>query len=397
MLVSFVGSIKLFKRIKTFSALSYLFYSGTIYIFFGLLIGENCFNLLSSEITQHLEPVINFALGWVGFLFGYQIEVKYLKRIKQSWYLILLFTFFAAFIFIFFVSLLAISHFVGTAANAGGFAVGIALLIAILLAESSIPFVIWSSKLFKKQPENHRLCVFISSLDNFFPILFTGLVFSLYRFLPVSNEIIANSAGTFILSFTAQLLLGILIGGVIYLLQKGVTEKYQISTILLGLIFFVAGLSLIFSYSMLFTAMVSGVVFSNLSKNKKGQLISILGPTEKPIYLIFLIFLGVKNTVFTIEMLLFAVILLVIKYNSRMFTFSVLHKVSPRWFNIPKYFSYLLLPIGSIAPAILLDMQIAFPHEIITVITGIFIVSFILAELFAPAGLKIAQRRLAHD
>lgn len=397
LLVSFVGSIKLFKRIKTYSSFSYLFYSGTIYIFFGLLIGENCFNLLSSEITLHLEPVINFALGWVGFIFGHQIEVKYLKRIKQSWYIVMFFTFFAAFIFIFFISLLAISHFVGTAANAGGFAVGIAFLLAILLAESSIPFVVWSSKLFKKQPENHRLCVFISSLDNFFPILFTGIVFSLYRFLPVSNEIILNSAGNFIISFTSQLLLGMVVGAVIYLLQRGVTEKYQISTILLGLVFFIAGLSLIFSYSMLFTAMVSGVVFSNLSKSRSDRIISILGPTEKPVYLIFLIILGVKNTVFTIEMLLFAVILLVIKFNSRIFTFALLQKVKPRGFKIPRYFSYLLLPIGSIAPAILLDMQIAFPHEIITIISGIFIVCFILAELFAPAGLRIAQRSLAHD
>lgn len=391
--MSFLGSIKLFSRVKNSSPLSYLFYSGTIYIFFGLLIGENGLNLISHEIIRHLEPLINLTLGWVGFLFGFQMELKFLKRINGSWYLILFFTYFAAFLSIFFFSLLVIGHFFTDTPGTAGFALGIAMMLAILLPESSIPYVIWSSKLFKKQTENIRLCVFISSTDNFFPILFTGIVFSLCGFLPGSIEIIINSTGKFLLSFSLQLLVGILIGGVIYVLQKKIKEKYEMPTILLGSVFLIAGFSLVFSYSLLFVAMVSGVVFSNLTKNT-DRLIGILGPTEKPIYLIFLIFLGIKYVLFSVEMILIALVLLLIKFNSQAFVFRSLHKFKPRWFNISPYYSYLLLPLSSIAPAILLNLQIAFPHEAISIISGIFIICFIMAELFAPAGLKIVKRNI---
>lgn len=395
LLVGFAGSAKLFKRIKHSSPFSYLFYSGTIYIFFGLLIGANGFNLLPEEMNRHLEPVITFALGWVGFIFGFQIELKFLKRIRGSWYLTLFATFFAAFTLIFLAGLLVITLFNG-GAYAVGYTVGMALMLAILLAESSVPFVIWSSKLFKKQTENLRLCVFISSMDNFFPIIFTGIVFSLYSFLPAGNHIQLNSAANFIISFMAQLAVGVLVGYGIHALQKVLNEKYQISTILFGSVFFIAGLSFIFSYSMLFMAMVSGITFSNLSK-KNDRLISILAPTEKPIYLIFLIFLGAKQAVFGIEMGLFAVVLLLIKLHSRVFTFKFLHAVSPRWFKISEHYAYLLLPVSSLAPAILLDLQIAFPDDVTAVISGIFIICFIMAELFAPAGLKIVQGGMAHD
>ncbi len=373
--------------------MSYLFYSGTIYIFFGLLIGENGLNLISGEIIHHLKPVINLTLGWVGFIFGFQLELKFLKRINGSWYLTLIFTYFAAFVSIFFFSLPVMGHFFTDASSAAGFALGIALMLAILLPESSIPYVIWSSKIFKKQTENIRLCVFISSADNFFPILLTGIVFSLCGFLPGSSEIMINSMGNFLLSFSLQLLAGALIGGGIYVLQKKIKEKYEIPTILFGSVFLVAGFSLIFSYSLLFTAMITGAVFSNLSK-KNGRLLSILNPTEKPIYLVFLIFLGIKSAFFSIEMILIALVLLLIKFHSRIFVFKSLHIVKPRWFNISPYYSYLLLPIGSIAPAILLDLQFAFPHEITSVISGIFILCFIMAELFAPAGLNIVKRKL---
>jgi hypothetical protein len=392
-LVSFLGSAKLFNRIKTSSPLSYLVYSGTIYIFFGLLIGENGFNLISYEIIRHLGPLINFTLGWVGFIFGFQMELKFLKRINGSWFLTLFFTYFAAFLSIFFFSLLVIGHFFTEAPGSPGFALATAVMLAILIPESSIPYVIWSSKLFKKQTENMRLCVFISSIDNFFPILFTGIVFSMFTFLPASSEIIVNNPGNFLLSFSLQFLAGILIGGGVYVLQKRIKERYEIPTIFLGSVFLIAGFSLIFSCSILFVAMVSGAVFSNLTK-KTDRCISILGPTEKPIYLVFLIFLGIKHVLFSVEMVLIALALLLIKLNSRVFVFKSLHKFKPRWFNISPYYSYLLLPISSIAPAILLDLQIAFPHGTVSVISGIFIICFILAELFAPAGLKILKRNI---
>ena len=391
--MSLLGSVKLFDRIKSASPLSYLIYSGTIYIFFGLLVGENGFNLISREITRHLQPVINLALGWVGFIFGFQMELKFLKRINGSWYLILIFTYFATFLAIFLFSLLVFGQFLTGTAGAAGFAIALAVMLAILLPESSIPFVIWSTRFFKKPTENLRLCVFISSIDNFFPILLTGIVFALFSAVPGGGEIKITGAVNFLVSFSLQVVVGILTGGGLHILQKKISEKYEIPTILFGSVFLIAGFSLIFSYSLLFTAMICGAVFSNLTQ-KNARIIGILTPTEKPIYLIFLIFLGIQSAHFSIEMAVIATALLLIKFNSQSLVFKWLHRFKPRWFDISPYYSYLLLPVSSIAPAILLNIRAAFPLEFTSIISGIFMLCFILAELFAPAGLNIVKKKV---
>jgi hypothetical protein len=394
--VSLLGSVKLFNRLKISSPLSYLFYSGTIYIFFGLLVGENGFNLISDEITGGLEPVINFSLGWVGFIFGFQLELNLLKRVNGTWFLILLSTFFAVFIAIFFFSLLILNHLFPELAAAPGLTVGFAIVLAILLADSSIPFTIWSSKLLKKRTENLQLCVFISSVENVFPILFTGILFSLFRVVPGSGEIVPATAFNFVLSMLSQVTIGFLIGGGLYLLQNQIKGKYEMPTILFGSVFFLAGISLLFSHSLLFTAMVSGAVFSNLT-SRNALLIRVLNPTEKPIYLTFLIFLAIKSAHFEINTILFAVVLLLVKYNSRLAAFKLIHKIKPRWPNLSSFYSHLLLPISSIAPAILLNLAIVLPNETTAFILGIFLICFLMAELFAPVGLGIVQRKMLND
>ena len=61
------------------------------------------------------------------------------------------------------------------------------------------------------------------------------------------------------------------------------------------------------------------------------------------------------------------------------------------------YFSYILLPLGSIAPAILLDLFIAFPEQNTRRIAGIFIFMHVVLEIFAPAAIRIAQKQLKND
>jgi hypothetical protein len=53
--------------------------------------------------------------------------------------------------------------------------------------------------------------------------------------------------------------------------------------------------------------------------------------------------------------------------------------------------------LGSIAPAILLDLFIAFPEQNTRRIAGIFIFMHVVLEIFAPAAIRIAQKRLKND
>ena len=394
--VGFLGAVKLFNRFQVSSPFAYLFYSGTIFIFFGLLIGENGLNLISKEITRHLEPLIHFSLGWVGFIFGFQLERKYLKRIHWSWYVSMISTYFITFFSIFSLGFWANHFFSREFIPDITIAIGFSLVLAILVSESSISFTVWSSKFLRGYMHQVRQCSFIASSDNFFPILFTGIIFSLYRYIPESGEITSLPAKDFFISFAVQVVIGILSGLAIHFLLKRIQQKLEISAVLFGVIFFISGLALMVNFSPLFVAMITGVVFSNLTR-RHTYLLKIITPTEKPIYIVFLIFLALQKAELSMDLVLLAVILMAAKLFSKGLVFIGLHKIKPHRFDMSPYFSYILLPLGSIAPAILLDLFIAFPEQNTRRIAGIFIFMHVVLEIFAPAAIRIAQKQLKND
>jgi hypothetical protein len=84
-LVAFFGSRFLFKRKRLFLPLSYFFLSGLIYVFLGLSLGKSGLNVLSPAVLEGLKPLISLGLGWIGFIFGFQLEYKYLRRFPQNY------------------------------------------------------------------------------------------------------------------------------------------------------------------------------------------------------------------------------------------------------------------------------------------------------------------------
>jgi hypothetical protein len=394
--VGFLGAVKLFNRFHDSSPLSYIFYSGTVFIFFGIIIGQNGFNLISKEITHHLEPIIHFSLGWVGFIFGFQLELKYLKRIQWSWYVSMISTYFVTFSSVFFLVFGGIHLFSEGYIRDIAIAVGFSLVLAIIISESSISFTVWSSRYFRQHMHQVRQCSFIASSDNFFPIFFTGIIFSLFRFIPVSGEITGLTAKDFLFSFSAQIAVGVLCGLALHFLLKRIQQKLEISAVLFGVIFLISGFSLMVNFSPLFTAMITGIVFSNMTR-RHTYLLKIITPTEKPIYIIFLVFLTLQKAELTLELILLAIILMATKFLSKGLVFKALNKINPRHFDMSPYFSFILLPLGSIAPAILLDLFIAFPEQNIRRIAGIFLFTHVVMEVFAPAAIQITRKRLKND
>ena len=79
-LLAFLGSRLIIRRKKFLSPLTFLFLSGLIYIFVGFYLGKGVLNVLSPQVLQGLTPLVGLGLGWIGFLFGFQLEYKYLRR-----------------------------------------------------------------------------------------------------------------------------------------------------------------------------------------------------------------------------------------------------------------------------------------------------------------------------
>jgi len=391
-IIVFGGSVKLFSRIKTISPFKYVFFSGTVYLLFGLFIGENGFKLVSEEILTHLSPILHFSLGWVGFIFGFQFEIRFLKRIPVYKYFVFgltyVFSFFTLFVFAFFT----LKFFFPGLLDNKRLLFGTAIILSFLLTESSVSFVTWSSKLFKKNFTEFKVCAFIATMNNLIPVLFTGIIFSFYSFDYANKEIKLNSFGYSIKHLLLQLAIAVFFGFLIYFLQKKIEDRFDISVILFGAIFMMSGLSFMYDLSPLFISMFAGVLFANLTK-KHHLILNIINPTEKPIYLFFILILSLKSTYFSVIMLFFVILLLLIKYYSNFYVFKIVNKIKPESFFMPPEFSVFLVPVSSIGPAILLDMSLVYPVQNTSVLAGIFILGLLIAEILSPLGVNMMQKR----
>ena len=70
---------------RSFSNFRFFFYSGLFYIFLGLILGSSGLNILNEKVLKALSPIMALGLGWIGFVFGFQFERRYLKRLSRKY------------------------------------------------------------------------------------------------------------------------------------------------------------------------------------------------------------------------------------------------------------------------------------------------------------------------
>lgn len=395
LLTVYLGSVRLFSRVKASTPFSYLLYSGTVFLFFGFIVGQNGFNLISPEVVHDLAPLIHFSLGWVGFIFGFQLELKYLRRIPQVWYFYLITLYLATLCAIFFLCFSGLRFFTGSIIPPSLF-IGFSAVVSILASDSSVSFTVWSSRFFRDQGEHLRFCIFVSSLDNLFPMMAVGALFSFYHSPPGANGVFLVSLTQGMFFIIIHTVIGLAGGLTAFFLLKRVEERFEISTVLFGIVFFIAGIARLFEMSTLYLAMITGMVISN-SSLRHTHLLKITSSTEKPIYLIFLIYLAMQKIYIDVAILAIALLILLVKLFSRLGVLKMFTLTRPGKFIVPPYYAYLLLPISNVAPAILLDLSLSFPHTSLAVISGIFIFLLILSEIMAPSFFGLIRRQISES
>ena len=62
-----------------------MLFTGGEFIVIGLLLGSDFLNLIDDHALESLQPFVCVTLGWIGFIFGLQLERRVLKRLPQGY------------------------------------------------------------------------------------------------------------------------------------------------------------------------------------------------------------------------------------------------------------------------------------------------------------------------
>lgn len=387
-LIAFLGSRFAFRRRSRLSALNFILLSGLVYLFLGLYLGERGSAILNDGVLADLTPIINFSLGWIGFLFGFQLERRYLRRFPKNYLGLSLFQSLTVML-IGFVGSLFVLRIVVPASDES-IRVGMAVSFGLLISLNSPILLNAAAFSMQKKGRYYYLARFLVSVSGFWALLGLSVVTSFWHFpIPISRSLQQGSV-----LMVVSTAFPILLGWMFHFMTRRKTPEPELLVWLLGLVFFVSGASYTFHFPPLYVCMVLGVTFSNLTK-KHEKIYRLLFQTEKPLYIILLILTGAlwKFNPDYGSALLVGVLILArgLAYALSFPAFKTLFGFP--W-KLPFRFGMSFFSFGGIGVAFAVSLHQIYHLPESDLFLSAALLSIFFNEIISPAGLRLSLSRI---
>ncbi len=376
----YVGSRYIFSHIKLAREAQHIFLLGGEYILIGVILGPSVTNVLSPEVISSLTPIIMVGIGWLGLLLGNQLAWRNLRRFSMAMHEFLVLE--NLFYFILMVPILYWSLHTGLPLSANMGSSGFWIILAGLAATSPTAINIISHHL--RVPMRFTMLLrFLSALDGVFAIVMLGVIYGL------KHE--SARLGFLVLSgwhwILVPIALGVL-GGLFFhfLLHFGKSDS-ELVLITMGIIIYVGGMAFLLKLSALFVAFIIGVITANYSE-RHAKLSQILSATEKPFYIVFLIFAGALWQFEYWSVFIFAPLLFLLRIVVKWAGSFVTAKMLPPFRDLPAVHGLGLCSLAGLTLAIALEYNLLSPGSQSEWILGLMIVIVLLNQILSPLILR---------
>ncbi len=389
-LIAFLGA-RFITRSQALSPINYFFSSGLIYIFLGLALGQSGFNILSPSVLRGLTPLISLGLGWVGFLFGFQLEAKYLRRFSSKYKSLS----FLQSLFVFLLGGLIFSLALKQLypSERTFLLYGIGLTFGLLLSVNSPTLLNMASPVIPKRGSYYYLARFLVSVSGFWGIVGLAVFSSFWHYPIFESKIFLR--GSLLLLFSSGF--PILIGYLFHLLTKKKTSEEEMLVYLLGLVFFVSGASFYFNLLPLYMSMVMGITYSNLTRIHE-RLYPLLLSTEKPLYITFLILIGALWEIsFDYKLALLVLLMILLRIIGYFLPLPLFKVILDFPLRLPIRFGFSFLSSGGIGLAFAVSLKLAFPLPLTDVFLSAALFGILITELISPCGVRLSIFKLDRE
>lgn len=355
----------------------FLFVAGTHFLFIGFLLGP-VVGLLSRDVIAQFFPLLALGLGWVGLLFGLQLDIRQLRRFPRRLTTAALLQAGIAFLVFFGLALLALTPFFEFDEVTQG-----VLLAAAATACVSSPLGV-SAVAANVRGKTSELLLYIASLDAFVGIVALQLIAALYHPLRV-NGLSAAAGAQWLLVAVA---VGVAFAIFLLWLTRPKPDKDELVLFLLGSALFLGGAALYLGLSTLFVAMVAGMLVGNLSPMRR-RVYAALQEWEKPIYVILLLLLGALVVVQSAAVVPLAIGYAVLRAIAKLAGGWVAARVVRPHLRVPSALGLGLITQGGMSLVIALSIVLAYGglgsrDPVLTNFTTAVVIGVLLSELAGP-------------
>ncbi len=281
--LAYLGGHRRVVRFQERLGISGVITAGFPFVALGLIASSDSVGILNTDVIERLRPVLQFGLGWIGFIIGAQLDIRVLDRVpKGTAYLILV---------------EALGPFAITVAGCG------AVMIAfgqswrdpfvwrdlILLGTASAMTAPRKFRGFANRTwhEGRSVDILLGQLDELVGVF--GLLFLTAYFR-------ADTSGSWQIPDTAwvfvSLGLGVAIGMVIFAMVRVPQSNAEFLAVVLGGIAFASGIAGHMMLSPIVICFLAGVLVTNFPNDQRENIFKILRHLERPVHMMFLIVAG---------------------------------------------------------------------------------------------------------
>lgn len=370
-----------------------LFRTGTHFLFVGVLLGPAVLGLLSTEALVQLYPLLGLGLGWVGLLFGLQLDRTTLRQFPRAFHALAIGQAVIAF---------------GVFAAIGWFSadrMGMATpqVTALILAAgataavSSPAGIALVSTNFLVRGQVRQCLFFVASLDAVVGLVALQVT---YGWMHGTDMTAGFEVGGPLFWTGIDLALGLVCGVLFLWLMRLRPGREELVLYLLGISALVGGAALQLQLSPLVAATVMGAVVANFSRDR-DRVFKALQQWEKPIYLVLLLLAGAQLRLPTWWVFPLGVGYFAMRVLGKVIGSAVLVQVLPLPFTAPRRMGLGLVPQGGITLAMALSLVLTLGGSGIEVgglpavdlLFAVIVVGVVLSELTGPVFTAQVLRR----
>ncbi len=359
-----------------------LFRTGTHFIVIGFVLGPSVLGLVTRESLEHLFPFFALGFGWVGFLFGMQLERDTVRAFAAHLHRFAVGQALLAFAFMTTLGLIGLLT-LGLLGRVEILLVLLASATACTSAPAGIAMV--SSNFLVRGPVRDML-FFAASVDGIVGIILLQLIYAGYH-PPDALGFLGNLPA---LAWTVVAIsVGLLCGIIFVWLCRGRTAIEELVLFLMGIAAFAAGAALQLQLSPLFVSVIMGAVVANLVPDPR-RVLRVMARWEKPAYVILLILAGALVQFSTPWIIPLALLYAFLRGGAKVAGASTMTRLETLPFPTPRFLGLGLIPQGGISLVMALSALLTFYGlelggvDVSQGLLSVVVLGVVLSELVGP-------------
>jgi hypothetical protein len=254
--------------------------SGFPFLLLGVLFRE--LGVLTNVVLTDLRPLFEFGLGWVGLTIGTNLELRRFDRLPPAFAPVIA----LASMLPILCAAIACSLTLAWMGVVPGSGLTRDALILMACAAVSAPANL--ELLLRRWKDSMRLVIEVTRVDQLAALALLGLIAILFRPDHTATLWHLPRSGWFLMTLG----LGTLLGLVLYLLVRRVTERSEELALLMGGVALASGMAGYLALSVAVVCALAGAVLINFPLPRPERVVDALREVERPVYFLFLFIVG---------------------------------------------------------------------------------------------------------